>query len=109
MTRLEELGLERGYSFVFDFGCYHGLNPRQRLAYGRGVNTVAAPGGVLLLMGFTRPVPPVTRGVSAEDLLVHLGSGWAVEWTRGTSSGASAMNRAAAAWFCLRLRVEISH
>lgn len=103
VTRLAELGLEPGYSLVFDFGCYHGLNASQRSAYGRGVNALAAPGATLLLMGFTRPLPPVTRGVTAEDLLAHLGSEWAMEWTRPDASrGTSAMNRAAAAWFCLR-------
>src|SRR2546425_1283590 len=59
VTRLSELNLSPGYSLVFDFGCYHGLNRKQRDAYGEGVNALAAPGAMLLLMGFTRAVPPV--------------------------------------------------
>jgi cyclopropane fatty-acyl-phospholipid synthase-like methyltransferase len=103
VTRLEELGLEPGYSLVFDFGCYHGLNRKQRAAYGRGVSSVCAPGATLLLMGFTKAVPPVPLGVSETDLMEHLGPAWKLEWSHPSASVAtSAMNRAAAAWFCLR-------
>ena len=33
VTRLGDLKLDPGYSLVFDFGCYHGLNPAEREAY----------------------------------------------------------------------------
>jgi len=102
VTRLSELNLSPGYSLVFDFGCYHGLNRKQRDAYGEGVNTLAAPGATLLLMGFTRAMPPVPSGVSEADLLSHLGSSWKVSWTHPASlGGTAAMNRGTAAWFCL--------
>ena len=99
VTRLLDLGLEAGYSLFFDFGCYHGLSVRQRQAYGRGVDALAAPGATLLLMGFTRPLPPVTRGVTEEDLQVHLGGAWRPVSVRPVSSGTSAMSRGSAAWF----------
>jgi hypothetical protein len=96
------LNLTPGYSLVFDFGCYHGLNRKQRDAYGQGVNSLAARGATLLLMGFTRAMPPVPVGVSEADLASHLGSSWKLSWTHPVASGGtSAMNRAAAAWFCL--------
>ena len=102
VTRLAELELKPGYSLVFDFGCYHGLNRKQRDAYGVGVNALAGPGATLLLMGFTRAMPPVPVGVSEQDLAAHLGSEWKLGWTHAVASGGtSAMNRAAAAWFCL--------
>jgi SAM-dependent methyltransferase len=102
VTRLAELRLQPGYSLVFDFGCYHGLNRKQRDAYGVGVNALASPGATMLLMGFTRAVPPVPVGVSEQDLAEHLGGGWRLSWTHPVASGGtSAMNRAAAAWFCL--------
>ena len=102
VTRLRDLSLEPGYTFVFDFGCYHGLNPSQRDAYARGVGAIAASGATLLLMGFTRPMPPVLRGVTEADLTQRLGEGWRKQWTHPVSTATSAMNRAAAAWFCFR-------
>ena len=102
VTRLASLGLSPGYSLVFDFGCYHGLNSKQRDLYGEGVNVLAAAGATLLLMGFVRAIPPIPSGVSETDLLEHLGSAWKMRWTHPVASGGTtAMNRASAAWFCL--------
>jgi 2-polyprenyl-3-methyl-5-hydroxy-6-metoxy-1,4-benzoquinol methylase len=36
VTRLSDLGLEPGYSLLFDFGCYHGLKAPSELATPRG-------------------------------------------------------------------------
>ena len=103
VTKLEDLHLELGYSLVFDFGCYHGLNRVQRDAYGKGVNAVAAPAATLLLMGFTKAMPPVPSGVNEADLAEHLGPGWTLQWSRPASlAGTPAMARAQAAWFCLK-------
>jgi SAM-dependent methyltransferase len=102
VTRLAELGLEPGYSLFFDFGCYHGLNPAQRAAYGRGVESLAAPGATLLLMGFTRPLPPVLRGVTEAGLQTDLGEAWKPVSTRPITTGTSAMNRGSGAWFRFR-------
>jgi SAM-dependent methyltransferase len=102
VTRLPELNLEPGYSLIFDFGCYHGLNSGQRDAYVRGVETVAAPGARLLLMGFGKASPPVTTPVTESDLTSRFGAGWTLAWSHpDTSEGTWAMKRAAASWFCL--------
>ena len=102
VTRLEQLELEAGYTLVFDFGCYHGLNGGQRDAYARGVNRLIARGGTLLLMGFARAQYPVTMGVTEADLTQRLGSGWKLAWTHPhRSAGTAAMQRGAATWFCL--------
>lgn len=106
VTRLEELGLERGYNLIFDFGCYHGLNEKQRDAYVRGVNGVAADGATLLMMGFTKPSPPAVRTpVTETDLRAHFGMDWTLDWSHpDTSEGTKAMALAAASWFCMTLR-----
>ena len=102
VTRLEKLNLEPGYSLIFDFGCYHGLNGMQREAYARGVNAVAAKGATLLMMAFTKPSPPVTTAVTESDLRSRLGVEWTLIWSHpDTSGGTKAMTRAAAFWFCL--------
>jgi len=102
VTHLEGLGLEPGYSLIFDFGCYHGLNGRQRDAYARGVKTVAAEGATVLLMGFGKASPPVTTPVTESDLTSRFGAGWTLAWSHpDTSEGTWAMKHAAAGWFCL--------
>lgn len=102
VTRLEELNLEPGYSLIFDFGCFHGLNGRGRDAYARGVNAVAARGARLLMMGFTKPSPPVASAVTESELTSRFGGDWTLAWTHpDLSAGTRAMKRAAAFWFCL--------
>lgn len=101
VTRLEELNLEPGYSLIFDFGCYHGLNSTQRDAYVRGVNTVAADDAMLLMMAFTKSSPPVAMAVTEPDLHSRF-RGWSLAWSHPDASrGTTAMTRSGAFWFCL--------
>ena len=105
VTRLSELGLETDYTLVFDFGCFHGLKPAQREAYAQGVKSIAAPGAMLLMMAFTKALPPVPSGVSESELMDRFGHDWKLLWSHSDrSSGTSAMNRAGASWFCLSRR-----
>jgi hypothetical protein len=105
VTRLTELGLEPGYNLLFDFGCHHGLNTVQRDAYAQGVTALAAPGATLLMMAFTRPVPPVPSGVTEPELIERFGDRWRLAWSHpDRSRGTSAMTRAGATWFCLARR-----
>ena len=102
VTRLSELGLDPGYNLLFDFGCFHGLNASQRDSYAQGVTPLAAPGGRLLMMGFTRAIRPVTTGVTEAELTQRLGDAWTLTWSHpDPSGGTSAMQRAAPYWFCL--------
>jgi SAM-dependent methyltransferase len=103
VTRLGDLGLTPGYSLLFDFGCYHGLNRDQRARYAEGVTALAAPGATLLMMAFTKALPPVPSGVSETELRERFGPAWDLAWTKtGEQAGTPAMMRAAAAWFCLK-------
>lgn len=103
VTRLADLGLEPGYSLLFDFGCYHGLNAAERGRYAEGVTAVAATGAVLLMMAFTRALPPVPSGVSETELRERFAPAWELAWSRPSSeAGTPAMLRASASWFCLR-------
>ena len=105
VTRLSDLGLEPGYTFLFDFGCFHGLSSGQRDAYVQGVRPIAAPGAILLMMAFTRALPPVPVGVSESELMERFGREWKHLWSHpDRSAGTSAMNRAGASWFCLSRR-----
>jgi hypothetical protein len=105
VTRLTELGLDPGYSLLFDFGCHHGLNATQRDAYAHGVTALAAPGATLLMMAFTRPAPPVPSGVTESELIERFGDGWMFAWSHpDRSGGTSAMRQAGATWYCLTRR-----
>jgi SAM-dependent methyltransferase len=54
VSQLAQLGLEPRFTLVFDRGCYHGLNERQRKAYADAV-TELAPHGATLLIWAMRP------------------------------------------------------
>jgi SAM-dependent methyltransferase len=103
VTRLSDLKLEPGYNLVFDFGCFHGLRSGQRDAYVQGVNALAAPGATLLLMAFTKPVPPITAGVSEPELLERFGPSWSKAWSHiaVVEDGSAAVRRGMPGWFCL--------
>ena len=103
VTRLGDLGLTPGYSLLFDLGCYHGLKRDQRARYAEGVTALAAPGATLLMMAFTKAVPPVPSGVSETELRERFGPALDLAWTKtGEQAGTPAMMRAEAAWFCLK-------
>lgn len=105
VTRLGELQLEPGYTFLFDFGCYHGLKAAERTRYAEGATQLAAPKATLLIMAFTRAVPPVPSGVSESELRERFGPTWELAWMkRSEEPGTPAMMRAEAAWFCLKKR-----
>jgi len=103
VTRLGDLDLTPGYSLLFDLGCYHGLKRDQRARYAEGVTALAAPGATLLMMAFTKAVPPIPSGVSETELRERFGPAWDLAWTKtGEQTGTPAMMRAEAAWFCLK-------
>ena len=91
VSRLAELGLEPGFSLVFDRGCYHGLDAGQRDAYAAGVTELTRPGATLLLWAMApnrRPLEP--SGADAEEIAARF-SAWELSAGDGatpTPSGA---------------------
>ena len=79
---LERLGLEPGYSLVYDFGCIQGLPDSARRGAAAGLTALAAPGARLLFLAFKagrRVVLP--RGMNRDQLAALLGDGWELEHT----------------------------
>ena len=77
---LGRLGLEPGYSLVYDFGCIQGLSDPERRGAAAGITELAAPGARLLLLAFKagrRVLLP--RGMDTDDVLTLLGDGWELE------------------------------
>jgi cyclopropane fatty-acyl-phospholipid synthase-like methyltransferase len=76
VSRLSELGLTGRFELLFDRGCFHGLNSAERDAYARGVDSLAAPGAVLLLMAFARNRVPAGPGGAGRDEIEAAFAGW---------------------------------
>ncbi len=74
VTRLDELGIGGGYTLLVDTGCYHMVPLGRRDAYAAGVTKVAAPGALLLIVGFSN-LPRM--GMTAEELRDRFW-GWAL-------------------------------
>jgi hypothetical protein len=79
-TRLRATGVGSGFPFLLDFGLFHDeLTDEQRVAMGREVTAVAAPGATLLMMAWG-PRPrrgPLWRGASQGDIEAAY-PGWTV-------------------------------
>jgi SAM-dependent methyltransferase len=79
---LGRLGLEPGYSLLYDFGCIQGLSDSARRGAAAGLTELAAPGARLLFLAFKagrRVMLP--RGMDREHLMALLGNGWKLQHT----------------------------
>ena len=84
---LGRLGLEPGYTLLYDFGCIHGLPDSARQGAAAGLTELAAPGAMLLLLAFKaarRLVLP--RGMDTDQLLALLGNAWEPQQARSVVS-----------------------
>jgi len=105
VTRLGELGLEPGFDFVFDKGCFHSIPDELRDAYVSSVTPLARPGATMLMFCFVRGDKPSRvgpRGVDRTEVARRFASGWEmVSETNGPGFG-----RLGAAWYRL-LRLQV--
>jgi SAM-dependent methyltransferase len=70
VARIERLELARGFTLVFDRGCFHGLDDDQRAAYSAAVTNLAGPAATLLIMAFApNRVPVGPAGVEQSELI----------------------------------------
>jgi SAM-dependent methyltransferase len=84
---LGRLGLEPGYTLLYDFGCIQGLPDSAREGAAAGLTELAAPGARLLLLAFKgarRLVLP--RGMDTDQLLALLGNAWELQRARSVVS-----------------------
>lgn len=81
--QLGRLGLEPGYTLVYDFGCIQGLPDDARRGAAAGINQLVAPGARLLLFAFSagrRLFLP--RGMERSELVTLFGDSWDLEHTQ---------------------------
>jgi hypothetical protein len=77
VTKLQELGVGKGFSLVFDLGCFHSIPEGRRDAYATGVTDVAISGADFLVFGFYRNPNRLTRlKLTQEELELRFGSAW---------------------------------
>jgi SAM-dependent methyltransferase len=77
---LGRLGLEPGYTLLYDFGCIQGLSDSGRRGATAGLTELAAPGARLLLLAFKagrRMLLP--RGMDREQVVALLGDRWELQ------------------------------
>ena len=104
VTAVRDADVGDGYGLILDFGTVHGLRPRQRVAAGRAVSSVAAPDATLLMLAFTPGHRgPLPRVMSRSEIEAAY-PGWTVvkaipQELRGAPG---AMRRARPSWFRLR-------
>ena len=78
VSALGGLGLEPGYTLLYDFGCIQGLSDPAREGAAAGMTRLAAPGATLLLVAFApssrRLLLP--RGMGEDEVIGLLGDAW---------------------------------
>jgi SAM-dependent methyltransferase len=77
-TRLESAGVGTGFTLIVDNGCLHGMSADDRDAYVRGVGSVIAPGGRLLIIAFTPGGRFGVPGISPDEVTRRFADGWTV-------------------------------
>ena len=75
VSGLAQLELQPGFALVFDRGCYHGLDARQRDSYVAGVTALTTRGATLVLWAMApnrRPLEP--SGADAAEIAGRFGA-----------------------------------
>jgi len=80
---LGRLGLEPGYSLLYDIGCIQSLSDSARRGAAAGLTELAAPGARLLFLAFKagRRIA-LPRGMDREHVVALLGDGWELQHTQ---------------------------
>ena len=77
VTRLGELGVQDGYTLLFDLGCFHAIPQDRRDAYVAGATKAASSGADFLLWGFYRkPNWETNAMVSREEIEQRFTKDW---------------------------------
>jgi len=75
-TRLETAGVGADFTLIVDNGCLHGMSAEDRDGYVRGVGSVIAAGGRLLIIAFTPGGSFGVPGIAADEVMRRFADGW---------------------------------
>jgi SAM-dependent methyltransferase len=77
VTQVETLGVQEGFDFVLDRGCFHALSDSGRERCAHGVTGLTGPGARLLMFAFQpRTLGLGPRGITAEEVQNKFGPTW---------------------------------
>lgn len=87
VARLGEIGLEPGYTLLYDFGCIHGLPDDARRGAAAGLTELAAPLATLLLGAFKRGRRLLLpTGMDQEEVVALLSDSWELQEVRSVAT-----------------------
>ncbi len=87
VARLGEIGLEPGYTLLYDFGCIHGLPDDARRGAAAGLTELAAPLATLLLGAFKRGRRLLLpTGMDQEEVVALLSDPWELQEVRSVAT-----------------------
>ncbi len=100
VTKLDTLPLDGPYTLFLDLGCFHNLDPEDRIRYVSGISHLAAPDALCLLYAFgPRPRGKRMVGVTPDEVRAYFGDTWRVDHVeQGTDTGRGWSS----AWYWLR-------
>jgi len=104
VTALRVADVGEGFDLILDFGTVHGLRPTQRIAAGRELSAVAAPGATLLMLAFTPGHRgPLPRGMNRSEIEATY-RGWTVveELPQDLRGAPAVVRRARPSWYRLQ-------
>ncbi len=85
--RLGQMGLEPGYTLLYDFGCIHGLPDEARKGAAAGLTELAAPVATMLLGAFMKGRRLLLPGgMDQEEIVSLLGDRWHLEEVRAVAT-----------------------
>ena len=76
VTRLRAAGIGQGFALIVDNGCLHNMTADNRNAYVREVTAVAAPRGLLFIVGFHPGTQRGVIGITQDELDRRLTPAW---------------------------------
>jgi ubiquinone/menaquinone biosynthesis C-methylase UbiE len=74
------------FEFVFDMGCFHHVETRNRATFIRGVNRVLKPEGTYFLTCFSYRNGLAWNHFTKEQIVELFGGSFSIEWVRHISS-----------------------
>ena len=68
VTALDHAGIGDGFRLILDTGTFHGLQPGEQKAMGKGVTAACAPDATILLLVWPLRIRPLIRGACRSEI-----------------------------------------
>ena len=68
VTAIRQTGISTGFRLILDTGTFHDFIPTQQRAMGHGIDAIATPDGIVLLLIWPRRIRPLIRGADRAEI-----------------------------------------